>query len=99
MFVHVRRKKGQGDVPKGKDDFVNADHQIMGGSFFLSEIPEGAEVRDVFGANLAKGASGIWEIWIAFGHVAGDRGRIAVKSTGNSVVQDDMVKLGEVMLP
>jgi hypothetical protein len=99
MFVHVRRKKGQGDVPKGKEDFENADHQIMGGSFFLSEMPEGEYVRDVFGANLAKGASGGWEIWIAFGHVAGDRGRIAVKSTGNSEVKDDMVKIGEIVLP
>ena len=99
MFVHLVRRKDQGPVPKGLEGFFNADHQVMSGSFFLSDMPEGKLMRDVFGSHLGKGASGVWDIWIAFGHVSGGRGRVKLLDAGKSEGRDDMLKIGEVVVP
>lgn len=99
MFVHFERRKDQGPIPKEKEGFRNADHQIVGGSFFLSDMPEGRLVHDAFGTHLGKGASGIWDVWVAFGHVSGNRGRERLISPGASVKSDKRVRIGTVVLP
>jgi hypothetical protein len=99
MFVHFERRKDQGEVPKGKENFRNADHQIVGGSWFLSDMPEGRLIHDAFGAHLGKGASGVWDVWVAFGHVSGNRGRERLISPGKSVESERRVRIGTVVLP
>ncbi len=99
MFVHFERRKDQGPIPKEKEGFRNADHQIVGGSFFLSDMPEGRLVHDAFGTHLGKGASGIWDVWVAFGHVSGNKGRERLVSPGTSVESEKRVRIGTVVLP
>jgi hypothetical protein len=99
MFVHVERRKDQGAVPKDRELFFNADHQVVGGSFYLSDAPLGRIVRDAFGVHLDKAASGVWDVWVAFGHVSGRKGRARVVDPGKATVSSDRVKVGTFVVP
>jgi hypothetical protein len=110
MFVHVIRRGEGGEDPleeskmeKDKDkprDFFNADHQVVGGSFYLSDAPEGYIIHDAFGLQVGKGARGIFDVWLAFGHVSGRRGRSKVIQVEgpNTKVNDDRVRIATFVL-
>lgn len=99
MFVHVERRKDQGATPRGREDFFNADHQVVGGSFYLADAPQERLVRDAFGVHLGKAASGIWDVWVAFGDVSGRKGRARVQDSGKAVVSSDRVNVGTFVVP
>lgn len=99
MFVHVERRKGQEVAAKDEGTFFNADHQVIGGSFFLSDAPERTLVRDVFGVHLDNAARGTWDVWVAFGHSSGTRGRAKVTSHGSGVIDQDRVNIGSFVIP
>jgi hypothetical protein len=69
MFVQLLLRGAAEPVP------VTADHQVVGGSFFLSEAPMGVLVRDAFAVNMKKAARGTYDVWLSFGHVAGKKER------------------------
>jgi hypothetical protein len=94
MFVHVERRKEEAPVDKDHEDFYNVDHQVVGGSFYLSDAPQGALVRDAFGVHMDKAAPGIWDVWVAFGHVSGRKGRSIVTSAGSATLSDHRVRVG-----
>jgi len=98
MFVHVERRKDLPPPPKNREDFFNADHQVVAGSFYLSDAPEGRLVRDVFGVKLEKAAPGTWDVFVAFGHVSGRQGRARVVERGHAVVDADRVKIGSFVV-
>ena len=67
MFVHVIRREGQEPIPPPKNQkerkekpaaFFNADHQVVGGSFYLSDAPEGYVIHDAFGVHVGQAARG-----------------------------------------
>ena len=99
MFLHVERRKDQASNPKGSEDFYNADHQVVGGSFYLSDAPEGRLVRDATGVHLDKAASGVWDVWVTFGHVSGRKGHTKLTSPGTSTVSGDRVRIGTFVVP
>lgn len=105
MFVHVQRRAGQAPIDeagkKGAEpvDFFNADHQVAGRSFYLSDAPEGAIVRDAFGVHLKNAASGVYDVWVAFGHVSGRRGRANVLDPGTAAVDDRRIRVGTFTVP
>jgi hypothetical protein len=99
MFVHIERRKDQPPVPKDQEGFYNADHQVVGGSFYLSDAPEGRLVHDAFGAHLDKAASGTWDVWVAFGDVSGQKGRSRVIEPGKATLSNDRVRLGTFVIP
>jgi hypothetical protein len=99
MFVHVIRREGQEPLPKtekGKEqpDFYNADHQVVGGSFYLSDSPEGMVIHDAFGIHVGKAYRGEYDVWIGFGHVSGRRGRSKVIEAGKTIVNDNRIRVG-----
>ncbi len=102
MFVHVVRREGEEPIPtpeKGKEkdkplDFFNADHQVVGGSFYLSDAPENIIVHDAFGVFVGKAARGQYDVWLGFGHVSGRRGRADIVEKGNAEVNDRRIKIG-----
>jgi hypothetical protein len=94
MFVHLERRKEEPPAAKDQEDFFNADHQVVGGSFYLADAPEGALVHDAFGVRLEKAAPGTWDVWIAFGHVSGRKGRSLVTSPGAATVSEHRVRVG-----
>ncbi len=82
LFAHVERadrehaaKRSEGEK---RTDHINADHQVVGGSFYLSDAPLGEEIHDTFGVNLEKLVPARYEVRLAFGHVSGKRGNLAV---------------------
>ncbi|MBS2019632.1 MAG: hypothetical protein JST00_42615 [Deltaproteobacteria bacterium] len=105
MFVHfVRRKEGNPPLDKEKDkekdDFYNADHQVVGGSFYLSDVPNGPLIRDAFGLAIKpKMARGTWDVFVAFGQVTGRAGRVKIVDPGKATIDADRVKVGELVLP
>lgn len=74
VFVHLERREGQEPPAEKKESFVNLDHQVVGGSFYLSEAPLGALVHDSFGASFVKMAKGEWDLKLGVGPFSG-RGR------------------------
>jgi hypothetical protein len=98
MFVHVVRSSVQDPVPERGDDapqtFFNADHQVVGGSFYLSDAPVGYVVHDAFAVHVGKAARGQYEVWVGFGHVTGRRGRSRVVEPGPAPVNEDRVRVG-----
>jgi hypothetical protein len=95
MFAHFeRRGQSPAILPKDTYDFFNADHQVVGGSFYLSDAPEGALVHDAFALHVDKAYQGDWDVLIGFGHVGGRRGRSKVVSPGTAQVKDDRVVAG-----
>jgi hypothetical protein len=105
MFVHIERREGQDPLPpkdeSKKDqplDFINADHQVVGGSFYISDAPQGREVHDAFGANVGKAFHGEWDVWLGFGHVSGRRGRAGVLEPGATVVKDNRIRIGSFVV-
>ena len=100
MFVHLeRRSAGPGEVlPKKKDGFYNADHQVLAGSFYLSDAPEGRVVHDVRGVHLKDAAPGTWDVYVAFGHVSGQQGRAKVVNAGAATINADRVKIGTFVI-
>jgi len=106
MFIHIIRRGENGEDPleeskfeKEKDkprDFFNADHQVVGGSFYISDAPEGYLVHDSFGVHIAKGARGQFDVWLGFGHVSGRKGRAKVLQTEgrDTKVNEDRVRIG-----
>ena len=107
MFVHIERRKDQPPLPKEsekdkdkqKEDFYNADHQVVGGSFYLSDAPEGRLIHDAFGAHIEKAGSGAWDVWVAFGDVSGRKGRARVTDPGLATVSSDRVRIGSFVIP
>jgi hypothetical protein len=99
MFVHIERRKDEPPVAKDQEGFYNADHQVVGGSFYLSDAPEGRLVHDAFGAHLEKAARGTWDVWVAFGDVSGRKGRSRVVEPGKSTVDADRVRIGTFVIP
>jgi hypothetical protein len=104
MFVHVLRRPGQETPPEPTDekkdkkdkptDFFNADHQVVGGSFYLSDAPIGYTVHDAFGLQVGKAIRGEYDIWLGFGHVSGRRGRSKVADAGKTEVNDNRIRIG-----
>jgi hypothetical protein len=107
MFVHIERRKDQPPLPKEsekdkdkqKEDFYNADHQVVGGSFYLSDAPEGRLIHDAIGAHIEKAGSGAWDVWVAFGDVSGRKGRARVADPGQATVDHDRVRVGSFVIP
>ena len=104
MFVHLVRRAGQEPIPtpepgkEGKRDFWNADHQVVGGSFYLSDAPQDIVVHDAFGVHLARPASGWYDVWVGFGHVSGRKGHAHVLEKGKSEINDDRIKVGSFQI-
>lgn len=108
LFVHVlkrgvelpsageKRKKSKGE--NDPIDFFNADHQVIGGSFYLSDALEGATVQDSFGVQLKNAAPGDYDVWVGLGHVSGRRGRSDVVDHGAAVVEDSRVRVGSFVV-
>ena len=94
MFVHLERRKDEPPAAEKHEDFYNADHQVVGGSFYLSDAPEGVLVRDALGVRIDKAASGTWDVWVAFGHVSGKKGRSLVTEPGAATVSAHRVRVG-----
>jgi hypothetical protein len=98
MFVHVERRAGQAVAAKDKETFFNLDHQVIAGSFYLSDTPQGRIAHDAFGLHLKDAAGGIWDVWVGFGHVSGQRGRAKVTAPGKAEISDHRVRVASFLV-
>ncbi len=98
MFVHLERRVEQSAAPSTRASFYNADHQVVAGSFYLSDAPEGRVVHDAVGVHLKEPARGIWDVYVGFGHVSGQQGRAKVTDPGAATVNSDRVRIGTFLV-
>lgn len=104
MFVHVLRREGQEPPPPpepGKEEVpvsFKADHQVVGGSFYLSDAPRDALIHDAVGVNVSKAARGTYDVMLGFGHVSDRRGHAKVQQHGAMLVADELVRVGSFTL-
>lgn len=107
MFVRVIRRDPDTGEPmdealrdrdKDKRDTFGADHQVVGGSFYLSDAPENILIHDAFGLQVGKGARGQYDVWLGFGHVSGRRGFAKLASHPDLAVHDDLVRVASFFL-
>jgi hypothetical protein len=98
MFVHLVRRPEQPKPPKDLESFFNADHQVVSGSFYLSDSPLGRLVHDAHGVHLKSAARGIWDVYVAFGHFSGQRGRAKVVDAGSATIDADRVRIGSFVV-
>jgi len=103
VFVHIERRAGQEPVEEtnGKEkteDRFDGDHQIVGGSFYLSDAPLGQVVQDAFGVHVGKATPGRYDVWLGFGHVSGRRGRAKVTEPGKAAVDDNRIRIGSFVV-
>lgn len=98
VFVHVERRGRDANAGKRAegepDDYYNRDHQVVAASFYLSDAPEEAIVEDHVGVHLDDAAAGTWDVFVAFGHVSGRRGRAKVTDARGAAVSEERVKVG-----
>ena len=98
MFVHLERRPDQAPAPPKRESFYNADHQVVAGSFYLSDAPEGRLVHDAHGVHLKEPARGVWDVYVAFGHVSGRQGRAKVTDPGTATVDANRVRIGTFLI-
>jgi hypothetical protein len=100
VFVHFERRgrAPEEKPPEGKHDFYNLDHQVVGGSFYLSDAPEGALVDDAMAVSTHAALPGTYDVFVAFGHVSGRRGRASVADPGSAEVDDGRLRVGTVVV-
>ncbi|MBX3234247.1 MAG: hypothetical protein KIT84_04120 [Labilithrix sp.] len=100
MYVHFKRREGQEPPDKERSrEYLNGDHQVVGGSFYLSDAPENAVVHDSFGMFVGKSAPGTWDVWLGFGHVSGRRRHAKFVEAAQAEVRDDMIRIGTFVVP
>ena len=100
MFVHLERRSAaeQPGPPTTRESFFNADHQVISGSFYLSDTPQGRLVHDAHGVHLKEAAPGVWDVYVAFGHVSGRNGRAKLTDPGAATVSSDRVRIGSFVI-
>ena len=103
VFVNVERRAGREPVVETNDkekteDHFNGDHQVVGGSFYLSDAPLGQVVQDSFGVHLGNAMPGRYDVWLGFGHVSGRRGRAKVTEPGKTTVDDNRIRIGSFVV-
>ncbi len=69
MYVRLERRP-DGTIPVDRETTLARDHQVLAGSFYLADAPLNELVHDSFGVKTTKGAPGLWDVSIGFGHFA-----------------------------
>jgi hypothetical protein len=72
----------------------NADHQVIGGTFYLSEAPRGVLLRDAFSRYLQSKPDERWKIYLSLWHASGDRKRVPIRSAKGVQIEKNRVLVG-----
>ena len=85
VFVSLRDSKGR---------VIQADHEVLAASVFLSGAPRGQVIRDAFSVKLGQHLSGSWRMSVGLWHVSGDRSRVPIREAGALELREHSVMVG-----
>lgn len=91
VFVHLPGPEGS----KRK----NADHAVLGGTFFLSDAPRDVLLRDAFSVSTKDWEAGGWQVLVGLWHAGGDGSRIGVRGAEGQPLHESRVEAGAFTLP
>ncbi len=91
IFVHLPGPEGS----KRK----NADHAVVGGTFFFRDAPRDTVLRDAFWVSTKDWEAGKWEVLVGLWHAGGDASRIGAKGAGGKALPEDRVSVGSFTVP
>jgi hypothetical protein len=91
VFVHLPGPEGS----KRK----NADHAVLGGTFFLREAPRNTLLRDAFAVSTKDWEAGEWKVLVGLWHAGGDGSRIGARGPDGRPLTESRVEAGAFTVP
>ena len=79
VFVHI----------VGPDKVLMADHEVIGNSLFVKDIPPDVVVRDAFSVNLADAPPGEYRVLAGLWRPSGDGSRVRIDEADGDRAQTD----------
>jgi hypothetical protein len=86
VFVHLPGPEGS--------ERKNADHAVVGGTFFFRDAPRDTVLRDAFWVSTKDWGAGQWEVLVGLWHAGGDGSRIGARGTDGKQLSEDRVSVG-----
>ncbi|WP_164017910.1 YfhO family protein [Pyxidicoccus trucidator] len=91
VFVHLPGPEGS----KRK----NADHAVLGGTFFLREAPRDVLLRDAFAVSTKDWEAGEWKVLVGLWHASGDGSRLGARGADGRPLHESRVEAGTFTVP
>lgn len=91
VFVHLPGPEGS----KRK----NADHAVLGGTFFLREAPRDVLLRDAFAVSTQDWEAGEWKVLVGLWHASGDGSRLRARGADGRPLHESRVEAGTFTVP
>ncbi|MBZ4420315.1 hypothetical protein [Myxococcus sp. RHSTA-1-4] len=91
IFVHLPGPEGS----KRK----NADHAVLGGTFFFSDAPRDTLLRDAFAVSTRDWEAGEWKVLVGLWHAGGDGSRIDARGADGKPLHESRVEAGAFTVP
>jgi hypothetical protein len=79
IFVHIL----------GPNKLLMADHEVIGNSLFIKDIPPGSVARDAFSISLTNAPPGKYRVLAGLWRASGDGSRVHLKSADDNRAQPD----------
>jgi hypothetical protein len=94
-----------GDVPRTIGIFVhvvgpgkghNADHEVLGGTWFFKNAPRDRLIRDAFWLNASDWEAGEWRVLLGLWHASGDQTRVPITDRHGVPLEGRYAVLGTI---
>lgn len=90
IFVHLAGPE---------NGFKNADHEVVGGTWFFERAPRGVLLRDAFGTNASENTPGTWKVLVGLWHASGDGTRVPMRDRSGQPAKDNRLEVGSFTVP
>ncbi|NMO16442.1 hypothetical protein HPC49_14750 [Pyxidicoccus fallax] len=91
IFVHLPGPEGS----KRK----NSDHVVLGGTFFLRDVPRDVLLRDAFAVSTKDWEAGEWKVLVGLWHAGGNGSRIEARGADGRPLPESRVEAGAFAVP
>ncbi|MFP2933079.1 hypothetical protein ACLESO_49610 [Pyxidicoccus sp. 3LG] len=91
IFVHIPGPEGS--------QRKNADHAVVGGTFFFRDAPRDVLLRDAFAVSTKDWEAGEWKVLVGLWHAGGDGSRIGARGADGQPLHESRVEAGSFTVP
>ncbi|CAM3229868.1 hypothetical protein G4177_24130 [Corallococcus sp. ZKHCc1 1396] len=83
----------------GPGERKTADHAVVGGTFFFSDAPRRALLRDAFALSTKDWEPGQWKVVVGLWYAGGDGSRLQAFTADDTPVPEDGFEVGTLTVP